>query len=161
MLTPLPLANLRQRSCAVREAKRNLTIVRVGNEQILLSFRQELVEHTRVQKSIVQVTVTRGVPVLLVVISSFRAREQGLLVNSGISRLVEGRDAKLLVGILFDDAEGVFVGIEGGHENQGNIDPTSGVEVLNLADSEVQEGHVILDLQGALGTGHACLNVSI
>jgi len=129
-------------------------VVGVGHKQVLLALSQKLVEHTRVQEGVVQVTVTRGVPVLLVVIGLLWAGEEGLLVDPGIPRLVESRDAELLVGILLDNAESIFVGVERGHKNQRHIDAASGVEVLDLADSEIQEGHVILDLERALCAGH-------
>ena len=45
------------------------------------------------QESIVQITVTGRVPVLLVVISTLGAWKQRLLVDPGVSGLVEGGNA--------------------------------------------------------------------
>jgi len=130
-------------------------IVRVGDEQVLLALGEEIVEDTRVEKGVVQVTVTRRIPVLLVVIGTLRAGEKGLLEDTGVAGLVEGGDADLLVGVFFDDAEGVLVRVEGSHEDEGDIDTVGGVEVLDLTNGEVEEGHIVLDLESTLGTGHA------
>ena len=64
------------------------------------------------QKSVVKVTVTGRVPVLLLILSSVRAWKEGLLEDAGVAGLVEGGDAQLLVRILFNDAEGIFVGVK-------------------------------------------------
>jgi hypothetical protein len=93
--------------------------------------------------------------VLLVIVDVLGAGKEGLLEDSGVPRLVEGGDAKLLVSVLLDDAEGIVVGVEGGHEDKGNIDTVGGVEMLDLSDSQVEEGHVVLDLESTLGSGHA------
>jgi hypothetical protein len=55
-----------------------------------------------------------------------------------------------VVGILLDDACRVFVRVERVHEDKGNIDTVSRVEVLDLAHSEVEEGHAVADFDGAL-----------
>ena len=99
--------------------------------------------------------MTRGVPVLLVVIGAAGAREECLLEDSWVSRLVEGGDAKLLIGILFDDPEGILVGVERSHENEGNIHLVGGVQMLNLTDCQVEERHVVFDLQSALSASHS------
>jgi len=75
-------------------------VIRVGNEKILLSIGDQLIEDTRVLQGVVEISMTRGVPVLLVVIGTMGAWEESLLEDSWISGLVEGSDAKLLVGIL-------------------------------------------------------------
>lgn len=71
--------------------------------------------------------MTGRVPVLLVIISRLGAREEGFLVDTGIPRLVEGGDTKLLVGILLDDPESVLVCVEGSHQDEGHIHPVGGV----------------------------------
>jgi len=106
-------------------------------------------------KGIVKITVTGWVPVLLVVVCTFWAREKGLLVDTRVTRLVEGGDANLLVSIFLDDTEGVFMGIERSHENEGNIGTMGSVEVLDLTNGEIEEGHIILYLESALCAGHA------
>ena len=131
-------------------------IIRVRNEQILLSIGNQLIEDTGVQQGIVKVPVTRRVPVLLVVIGTTGAREKSLLEDSGVPGLVEGGDAKLLVGIFLDDSEGILMGVERSHEDEGNVHLVSGVQMLDLADGQVEECHVILDLQSALRASHSC-----
>jgi len=49
---------------------------------------------------------------LLVIISTLGAGQQRLLVDTRVPRLVECGDADLLIGVLLNDAEGVFVGVE-------------------------------------------------
>lgn len=107
------------------------------------------------QQCVVQVTVTRRVPVLLVVSGSFWAWQQSLLEDTGVSRLVEGRDAQLLVSILFDDPEGIFVSVERSHEDQRDVHAMGGVEVLDLTHGQVEEGHIIFYLKSALGSRHS------
>ena len=107
------------------------------------------------QQGVVKISVTGGVPVLLVVVGAAGAWEECLLEDSWVSRLVEGGDTKLLVGILFDDSEGVLVGVERSHENEGNIHLVGGVQVFNLTDGQVEECHVIFDLQSTLSAGHS------
>ena len=107
------------------------------------------------QQGVVEISVAGGVPVLLVIVSATGAWEECFLENSWISRLVEGGDAKLLIGILLDDSECVLVGVERSHEDEGNIDLVSGVQMFDLTDSQVEECHVIFNLQSALGASHA------
>ena len=121
-------------------------VIRVGNEQILLSISDQLIEDTRVQQGVVKISMTRGVPVLLVVIGTMGAWEESLLEDSWISGLVESGDTKLLVGILLDDSEGILMGVERSHEDEGNIHLMGGVQMLDLTDGQVEEGHVVLDL---------------
>ena len=91
---------------------------------------------------------------LLLVSGAFRTRKKGFLVDTGVTRLVEGGDADLLVGVFLDDTEGIVMGVERSHEDEGNIDTMGGVEVLNLTDGEIEEGHIVLYLESTLGTGH-------
>ena len=133
-------------------------IIRVGDKEVFLSLGNELVEDTRVEEGIVKITVTRGVPVLLVVIGALWTGKEGVFEDTGIAGLIEGGNTELLVCILFDDAEGVLMGIEGGHENERDVDAVGGVEMLDLTDGEIKEGHVVLDFEGTLCTGHSCDN---
>ena len=98
------------------------------------------------QQSIVEISMTRRVPVLLVVIGTTGACEESLLEDSWVSGLVEGSDTKLLVGILLYDSEGILVGVERSHKDEGNIHLVRGVQVLDLTDGQIEEGHVIFDL---------------
>lgn len=91
---------------------------------------------------------------LLVVVRTLGTGQEGLLEDARVPRLVECRNADLLVCILFDDAESVLVCVERGHKDERDIDAAAGVEVLDLSDGQVEECHVILDLEGTLCTGH-------
>ena len=44
--------------------------------------------------------------------------------------------------------------IERGHEDEWDIDALSGVEVLDLAHSEVEESHIVFDLKRTLRASH-------
>ena len=46
------------------------------------------------------------------------------------------------------------MGIERGREDEGYMDLVGRIEVLDLVDSEIEEGHVIFDLQGTFGACH-------
>jgi len=129
-------------------------VIRVRNEQVLFSISDQLIEDTGVQQGVVKISVTRRVPVLLVIVGTAGAWEECLLEDPWVSGLVEGGDAKLLIGILFDDSESVLVGVERSHENEGNIHLVGGVQMLNLTDGQVEECHVVFDLQSALSAGH-------
>ena len=107
------------------------------------------------QQSVVNISVTGGVPVLLVVVSTMGARKKGFLEDSWIPGLIEGGDAKLLVGILLDNSEGILVGVERSHEDEGDIHLVGGVQMFDLADGQVEEGHIIFDLESALRAGHS------
>lgn len=140
-----------------RLAQRDLhgtQIVRVGHEKVLLALGKKLVKNTRVEEGVVQVTVTRGIPVLLVIIGTLGAGQEGFFQDARVSRLVEGSDPQLLIGVLFDDTQSVIVGVEGGHEDKGDVDAISGVKMLDLTNSKIKESHVVLDLESTLRTGH-------
>ena len=111
------------------------------------------------KKSIVEITVAGRVPVLLIVCGTLRAREESFFVDTRVAGLVEGGDADLLISVLFDDAQGIVVSVEGSHKNEGDIDAVGGVEVFDLTDGEIEEGHVILDLESTLRTGHTWYHV--
>jgi hypothetical protein len=130
-------------------------VVRVGHKQVLLALGEELIQNTGVQESVVQVTVTGRVPVLLVIVCALRAGKKSLLVDSRVTRLIEGGDAQLLIGILLDDPEGIFVSIEGCHQDKRDIDVVGGIEMFDLTNSQVEEGHVVLDFEGTLRPCHS------
>ena len=46
------------------------------------------------------------------------------------------------------------MGIERGHEDEGYMDLVDHIEVLDLVDSEIEESHVVFDLQGTFGSCH-------
>ena len=108
------------------------------------------------KQRIVQVAVTRRVPVLLVIFSVLWTGEQGLLEDARITRLIEGSDSELLIGVFLDDAKRVLMRIERGHKDERDIDTLGGVEMLDLAHGKIEESHVVFDLKRALRTSHTC-----
>ena len=98
--------------------------------------------------------MTGRVPVLLVVISRLGAREERLLEYPRVSALIECGDPELLVRVFLDNTEGVLMCVEGGHENQWYIDMFRSVEMLDLTDGQVEEGHVVLDFERRFRAGH-------
>jgi len=90
--------------------------------------------------------MTGRVPVLFVVVGTMGRWEESFLENSWVSRLVEGGNTKLLIGILLDDPEGILMGVERSHKDEGDVHLIGGVQMLDLTDSQVKESHVILDL---------------
>jgi hypothetical protein len=77
--------------------------------------------------------------------------------------LVEGQDIDVVSLVFLDDVLGVIVRVEGVHENEGNIDVVCAVEVFNLSDGEIEEGHAITDFDNGLGTNaaHGCSKTTI
>jgi hypothetical protein len=108
------------------------------------------------KQRIVQVTVARRIPVRLVIASCFWTGEQGLLEDARIPRLIEGGDPELLICVLLYDPKRVLVRIKRRHEDERDIDTLGSVEVLDLADSKIEECHVVFDLECTLRTSHTC-----
>jgi hypothetical protein len=54
--------------------------------------------------------------------------------------------------VLLDDGSGIVVGVERVHEEEGDVDVVCAVEVLDLADRQVEEGHAVTDLNNGLGS---------
>jgi len=133
------------------EVDRGAQVVDVGDEHVLLAFLLELLEEARVLKRLVEISVTRGVPALLLVrLQRLRNRHEGLLVDAGVAGLVEGADLDVEPFVFADDFRGVFVGVEGVHQDQGNVGVISRVQVLDLLHSQVQEGEVPPDCNDGL-----------
>ena len=59
--------------------------------------------------------------------------EERLLVNSGVSRLVESQDVDVVVLVFLDNSSSVIIGVERVHEDERDIDTVSRVEVLILS----------------------------
>lgn len=57
--------------------------------------------------------------------------------------------------VLLDDGSGIIVGVERVHQDEGNVDVVCAVEVLDLADRQVEEGHAVTDLNDGLGSNAA------
>ena len=92
----------------------------------------------------------------LIIPSMVRARLQSVGEDPRVSRLVEGCYFDRLIGVFLDDAQGIFVRIEGCHEEEGDVDTLCFVEVFDLLHDEVEKRHSVLDFEGTLRAGHAC-----
>lgn len=90
-------------------------------------------------------------------------RQQRVLVDSGVSGLVEGENVHVVALVLLDDGSGIVVGVERVHQEEGNVDVVCAVEVLDLADRQVEEGHAVTDLNDGLGsnTTHGSTKTSV
>ena len=130
-------------------------VVRVGQEDILDTALKELVEGAGVVERLEHVTVTGRVPVLQGSVEALGGGQQRVLDDTGVAGLVEGDDVDVVALVLLDDGLGVLVGVEGVHENKGNVDVEGAVEVLDLAHRQVQEGHALPDLNDGLGADAA------
>ena|SRR6267154_6908801 len=98
--------------------------------------------------------MTGRIPVLLIVICRLRRGKKRLLEDTRVPRLIERGDPELLICILLNDAECVFMRVKRGHQNERDIDTMRRVEMLNLAHGKVEKGHVVLDLKRRLRPGH-------
>lgn len=70
------------------------------------------------------------VPSSLVRVLRLGDGEKRLLVDSGVSGLVEGEDVDVVVLVLLDDPGSVLVGVERVHEDEWDVDVVLRVEVL-------------------------------
>lgn len=127
-------------------------VVSVGKEDNLDTASKKLVEDAGVVEGLENVTVSGGVPVGKLGAGGLWCGELRVLEDTGVSGLVEGHDVDVVALVLLDDVGGIGVGVERVHENERNVDVVGAVEVLNLADRKVEEGHTITDLNDRLGT---------
>ena len=116
-------------------------IVNVGYEAIFLARLDELFHEATVEKCLVEVSMSRGVPGIMTFFSSpgLGNWHQTLLVDTRIPRLVESADVDIEARILPDDLVGVLICVETVHEDQGNICLVFLVEILNLLYCQIQE----------------------
>lgn len=126
-------------------------IVRIGQEDVLDATLKELVEGARVVEGLKDVTVARRVPVLQGSVEALGSGQERVLDDPGVARLVEGDDVDVVTLVLLDDGLGVLVGVEGVHEDEGNIDIIGAVQVLDLTHGQVEEGHALTNLNDRLG----------
>lgn len=130
-------------------------VVSVGQEDVLDTTLEELVQGTGVVQGLENVTVTGRVPVLQGGVEGLGGGEERVLDDTGVTGLVEGDDVDVVALVLLDDRLGVLVGVEGVHQDEGHVDVESAVEVLDLADGQIQEGHALTDLNDGLGADTA------
>lgn len=98
--------------------------------------------------------MARRIPFVFSIVCALRTRHEIILVYARVSRLVECYDAQLLVCVFLDDAYRVVMGVERGHEDERHVDLVLLIQELDLTDSEIEERHVVLDLQSALRASH-------
>jgi len=130
-------------------------VVGVGQENVLDATLEQLVESAGVVQRLKHVTVTGRVPVLQGRVEALGGGQKRVLDDTGVTGLVESDDVDVVALVLLDDGLGVLVGVEGVHEDEGHIDVVGAVEMLNLADRQIQEGHAVTDLDDGLGADAA------
>jgi hypothetical protein len=64
--------------------------------------------------------------------------------------LVEGHDINVVALVFLDDVLSVVIRVEGVHENERDVDIVGAIEVLNLSDGQIEEGHAIADFNDRL-----------
>jgi hypothetical protein len=64
--------------------------------------------------------------------------------------LIEGQDIDVVSLVFFDDVGGVGMGVERVHEHEWYSDIVLLVQMLNLANRQVQEGHSLTNLDDGL-----------
>lgn len=130
-------------------------VVDVGEEDDLDAALEQLVEDARVVQRLKDVTVAGRVPLGDGRVEVLGDRQKRVLVDSGVSRLVEGEDVEVVALVLLDDGSSVIVGVERVHQDEGDVDVVGAVEELNLADRKVKERHAVTDLNDRLGADAA------
>lgn len=126
-------------------------VVGVGKEENLNTTLKKLVKNSGVVERLENVTVTRRVPIGDLRIKALGCGKQRILEDTRVTRLVECHDINVVSLVLLDDVLCVIIGIEGVHENEGNVHVVCAVEVLNLADRQVKERHAFTDFDNGLG----------
>lgn len=53
--------------------------------------------------------------------------------------------------VLLDDGGGIIVGVERVHQEERHVRAVCSVQVLDLADGEIQKGHTVTNLDDGLG----------
>ncbi|GMT10244.1 hypothetical protein PFISCL1PPCAC_1541, partial [Pristionchus fissidentatus] len=127
-------------------------VVNVGEEAVLLTLLDEFVEEARVVEGLVEVAVTGWVPGL--VVGALNVGDDGherLLVDARVTRLAEGVDGDLDIGVLLEQLLRVVVSVERVHEYQRHVNVVRFVQRLNLLHRQVEEGEVVAHRDDRLG----------
>lgn len=127
-------------------------IVNVGEEEVLNSTLEEVVKSARVVQGLEHVTVSGRIPVGDGRFVALGNREERILVDTGIPRLVESDNVDIVTLVLLDNVLRIVVGVERVHKNEWYAHVVLLIKVLNLTDGQVQEGHAIPDFDHGLGT---------
>jgi len=77
--------------------------------------------------------------------------------------LVECQDIDIVALVFLDDVLGVIIRVEGVHKNEWDVDIICAVEVFDLSDRQIEEGHAVTDFDDGFGTNaaHGCTETSI
>lgn len=134
------------------EINHGTEVVGVGQEDVLDTTLDQLVESAGVVQGLENVTVSGRVPILEGRVEALGGGEERVLDDAGVARLVESDDVDVVALVLLDNGLGVLIGVEGVHEDERHVDVEATVEVLNLAHGEIEEGHALTDLNDGLGT---------
>lgn len=126
-------------------------VINVGEEDNLNSALKKLVKNTRVVERLENVTVARGVPLANRGFEVLGDGKKRILIDSGVSGLVEGEDIDVVSFILLNDSSSVVVGVEGVHKNERNVDVVCVVKILNLTDREIEERRSVTNFDDGLG----------
>ena len=126
-------------------------VVGIGEEDVLNTTLEQLVQSARVVQRLKNVTVTGRVPVLQRSVKALGSGEERVLDDTRVAGLVEGDDVDVVALVLLDDGLGVLVGVERVHQNEGHVDVVGTVQVLNLTNGQIQEGHAFTDFNDGLG----------
>ena len=138
-------------------------VVGVGEEDNFDTTLEQFVEDARVVERLEHVTVSWWVPVGDLRVGRLGSGEKRVLENTGVLGLVEGHNVNVVTLVFLDDVGSVGVGVEGVHEDERHIDIICAVEVLNLSDRQIEEGHAVTDFDDGLGanTTHGGTETSI
>lgn len=123
-------------------------VVDVRDEEVLLALAEELVDEARVGDGVEQISVAgrvpaiaksvlgaradrvRGAPSSFVLERRARGREERLLVDARVARLVERDELDVVVRVLLDDASSVLIRVERVHEDERDVHLVRRVEML-------------------------------
>ena len=130
-------------------------VVGVGEEDDLNAAGEQLVEDAGVVEGFEDITMAWWVPVGDLRFGGLWRWEEGVLQDAWVFGLVEGHDVDVMALVLLDDAGCVGVGVEGVHEDEGDVDVVCAVEELDLADGQVEEGHAVTHFDNRLRTDAA------
>jgi hypothetical protein len=145
------------------EINNSTQVVNVGKEENLDTSLNELIKDTRVIQRLEDVSVSGRVPIRDGRIVGLWCWKQRILENSRVSGLVEGHDIDVVPLVFLDDVLSIIVGVERVHENEWDVDIICAVEVFDLSDGKIEEGHAITDFDNGLGTNatHGCAKTTV
>ncbi|KAH3670493.1 hypothetical protein OGAPHI_001008 [Ogataea philodendri] len=127
-------------------------VVSVGNKQDLLTLLKQNVQLSRGNKRLEQVTVSRWVPSIELVVVRLWNREQRVLEHSWVPGLVESSDPNTVALVLSHNDLCVVVGVERVHQKKWDIGVVGGVEVFDLTNRKIKERLAVSDLNDGLRT---------